>query len=112
MYALNYRPGPMWEPEYVTEIMGPQRYRVKLLKEYQLWYRHQNQLCYCHVEDDNTQSAKIMDATRVFPISRDSPSVFPQHEESAEDAETTVLKTTLAAGEGLRGTRRYPLQES
>ena len=75
-------------------------------------HRHRNQLRYCHVEDDNTQSAEVTDINGTFSIIGDSLPVFPHHEESAEDAETTVLKTTLAAGEGLRGTCRYPLQES
>ena len=40
VYARSYRPGPMWEPGYVTEIVGPQGYRVRLLNEDQLWHRH------------------------------------------------------------------------
>ena len=62
----------MWKPGYVTELMGPQRYRVKLLNEDQLWHPHQNQLHYHHIEDDDTQSAKITDATGTSPITGDS----------------------------------------
>ena len=80
VYARNYRPGPMWKPGYVTEIMGPQRYRVRLLNENQLWHRHQNQLRYRHMEDDNTRSAKITGVTGTSPITRDSLPVFPYHE--------------------------------
>ena len=59
VYTRKDRPGPMWEPEYVTEVMGPRRYRVKLLNEDQLWHWHQNQLYYYHMEDDDTQCAEI-----------------------------------------------------
>ena len=59
VYAWKYRPGPIWEPEYVTEVMGPQRYKVKLLNEDQLWHWHQNQLCYHQVEDDDKEGAEI-----------------------------------------------------
>ena len=76
MYALNYRQGPMWEPGYVTEVMGPRRDKVKLLNEDQLWHRYQNQLRYRHVEDDDTQSAEITDSTRTSPITGDSPLSF------------------------------------
>ena len=56
----------------ITEIMGPKRYRVRLLNEDQLWYHHQNQLRYRHVEHDNTQSAEITGATarqEILPLS-------------------------------------------
>ena len=51
------------------------------------------------MEDDNTQSAEITDATRTSPITGDSPPVFLHHEESAEGAETTASDSTLTAGE-------------
>ena len=40
VYAWNYKPEAMWEPAYVTEVMGPWRYRTKLLNEDHLWHRH------------------------------------------------------------------------
>ena len=46
VYAWNYRPGPMWEPGSIIEIMGLRRYRVRLLNEDQLWHRHLN---HCHL---------------------------------------------------------------
>ena len=58
-YTQNYRPGPTWEPGYVIELMGPRRYRLRLLNEDQLWHQHWNQLRYHHVEDDDTQNVKI-----------------------------------------------------
>ena len=58
----------MWEPGYVTEVVAPQRYRVELLNEDQLWHQHQNQLCYRHMEDDDIQSVEIKDATRTSSI--------------------------------------------
>ena len=109
IYAQNYRLGPIWEHECVTEILGPRRCRVRLLNEDQLWHRHQNQLCYCHIEVDNTQRAKITGATGTSPITGDSYPVFQHHEESAEDAETTASVSILATSESLRGTGRYPL---
>ena len=57
VYTWNYIPWSMWEPAYVTEVVSPQKYRVKLLNEDQLWHWHQNQSCYCYVED--TQVWKI-----------------------------------------------------
>ena len=101
----------MWESGYVTEVMGPRRYKVKLSNEDQLWYQHQNQLHYRHVEDDDMQSAEITDNTRTSPITEDSPHDFWHHEESAEDAETTASDSTTATGESLRGTHCYPLQD-
>ena len=98
----------MWEPGYVTEVMGPRRYRVELLNVDQLWHRHQNQLCYCHVEDDDTRSAEISDSTGTSPITGDSLPVLPHHEES-EDAETTASDSTQAINESSRATRCYPL---
>ena len=47
----------MWEPGYVTEIMGLQMYKVRLLNEDQLCHWRENQLRYHHVEDGGTQSA-------------------------------------------------------
>ena len=105
MYARNCRPGAMWLPAYVTKVMVPRRYTVKPLNEDQLWHHHQNQLCYHHVEEDDTQSVEISDSTRTSPITRDSPHVFPRPEESAEDAETTASNSTPATDESLRGTR-------
>ena len=63
------------------------------------------------MEDDNTQSAEITDATRTSPVTRDSPPVFPHHEESAENAETTASDSTPATGESSRGTHCYPLRD-
>ena len=79
--------------------MGPPRYRVKLLNEDQLWHRHQHQLHYCNVEDDNTQSAEITDGNGTSPITGDCPPDFPLHEESAKDTETTASDSTLPTGE-------------
>ena len=73
VYARNYKPVAMWEPAYVTEVMGCQRYRVKLLNEDKLWHRHQNQLRYHHVEDDNTKSIEISDSIGTFPTTGDYP---------------------------------------
>ena len=67
-YIRNYKTEQMWEPGYVTEVMGPPRYKVQLLIEDQLWHQNQNQLCYCHVEDDDTESAKITATTGTSPI--------------------------------------------
>ena len=97
---------------YATEIMGPRRYRVRLLNEDQLWHRHQNQLRYRYVEDDNTQCVEITGATGTSPITGNSLSVFPHYEESAQDAEATASEFIPATGEGLRGTRRHPLRDS
>ena len=33
VYAQNYRQRPMCEPGYVTEVMGPRSYKVKLLNK-------------------------------------------------------------------------------
>ena len=73
VYTQNYRPGSTWEPTYVTEVMGPRRYKVKFMNEDQFWHWHQNQLHYCHVEDDNTQSTEISDSTGTSPVTGDSP---------------------------------------
>ena len=111
VYTRSYRPGLMWKLGYVTEVIGPRRYRVQFLNEDPLWYRYQNQLCYHHMEDDNIQSAKITKGYHTSPITGDSPSVFPHHEESAEDGETTVSDSTPATDESSRGACRYPLQD-
>ena len=62
-------------------------------------HRHQNQLRYRHVEDDNTQCAEITGATKTSPITGDSPPVFPHQEESAEDAEMITSDSIPATGE-------------
>ena len=100
----------MWEPGYVTERMGPRRYRVRLLNEDQLWHRHQSQLRYRHVEDYDTQCAEITGAARAFPITGDSPPVFLHDEDSAEDTKTTASDSIPATSESLRGTR-FPLRD-
>ena len=82
----------MWEPAYVTEVMGSRSYRAKLLNEDHLWHCHRNQLCYCHVEDDDTQNAEISDATGTSSVTGDSPPVLPHHEESAKEAENNFLR--------------------
>ena len=69
------------------------------------WLLNENQLYYRHVEDHNTQCADIIGATRTSPTTGDSSLVFPHHEESAEDAETTASDSNPATGESLRGTR-------
>ena len=91
--------------------MGSRRYIVKLSNEDQLWHWHQNQLCYHHMKDDETQGAEINNSTVTSSITGDSPHVFLHHEESAEDAETTVSNSTPATGESPRGTRRDPLRD-
>ena len=73
MYAQSYRLESMWEPAYVTKVIDPRMYKVKLLNEDQLWHWHQNQLRYRHLKDDNTQSAEISYATGTSPITGDSP---------------------------------------
>ena len=100
----------MWEPGYVTEVMGPRRYEVKMVNEDQMWHCHQNQLRYHYVEDDDTQSAEISDSTKTSPITGDSPPVFPHHEEAAEDAKTTTSDSTTATDKSWRGTCRYALR--
>ena len=95
MYARNYTPGPMWESECVTEVMGRRKYRVKLLNEDQLWHRHQNQMHYSHVEDNDTQCAEFTVATGIFPITGDS--------------ETTASDSSPATNESLRRKRHHPL---
>ena len=61
------------------------------------------------MEDDDAQSVKITDATITSPITGDSPALFPNHKESAEDVDTTASDFTPATGESLKGTRHYPL---
>ena len=101
----------MWEPAYVTEVMGSRSYRVKLLNEDHLWHCHRNQLCCCHGEDDDTQNAEISDATGTSSVTGDSPPVLPHHEESAKEAETTSSDCILATDESSRGTRCYAVRD-
>ena len=61
------------------------------------------------MEDDDTQCAEITGATGTSPITGGSPHVFPNYEESVEDAETTVSNSIPAVGESLRGTHHYLL---
>ena len=63
------------------------------------------------MEDDDTQSAEITDATGTSPIMGDSFPVFPRHEKSAEDAETAASGFISATYESSRGTRCYPLRD-
>ena len=63
------------------------------------------------MEDENTQSAEITNATGTSPITGDSPPDCPHHEESAEDAETTASDSIPPAGESSRGKHRNPLRD-
>ena len=69
-------PVPTSSDNQVWTVMDPRKYKVRLLNEDQLWHRHQNQLHYCQVEDDDTQSAEITGAPRISPITRDPPLSF------------------------------------
>ena len=71
-YARNYGPGVMWAPACVTKVIGPQRYRIKRLNE--------DELCYCHVEDDDIQRVEITDSIRTSSIAGESPLIFLHHE--------------------------------
>ena len=67
-----------------------------------MWHRHQNQLHYHHVEGDDTQKVETSDSTKTFPLTGDSPLIFP-YEQSAYAEAPAQIPLPAAEHESLFG---------